>query len=39
MFNPGLEIGQTLKNSEIVETFKCGNMGAACAGPKLQIRW
>ena len=27
MFNPGLEIGQILKNSEIVETFKCGNMG------------
>ncbi len=27
MFHPGLEIGQTLKNSEIVEIFKCGNMG------------
>lgn len=27
MFNPGLEIGQILKNSEIVEIFKCGNMG------------
>lgn len=27
MFNPGLEIGQILKNNEIVETFKCGNMG------------
>lgn len=27
MFNPGLEIGQILKNSEIVSTFKCGNMG------------
>lgn len=27
MFNPGLEIGQILKNSDIVETFKCGNMG------------
>ena len=27
MFNPGLEIGQILNNSEIVETFKCRNMG------------
>lgn len=27
MFNPGLAIGQILKNSEIVEIFKCGNMG------------
>ena len=27
MFHPGLEIGQILKNSEIVEIFKCGNMG------------
>ena len=27
MFNPGLKIGQILKNSEIVEIFKCGNMG------------
>ncbi len=27
MFNPGLEIGQILKNSDIVEIFKCGNMG------------
>lgn len=27
MFNSGLEIGQILKNSEIVEIFKCGNMG------------
>lgn len=38
MFNPGLEIGQILKNNEIVETFKCGNMGA-CAAPKPLIRW
>lgn len=27
MFNPRLEIGQTLKNADIVEIFKCGNMG------------
>ena len=27
MFNPGLEIGQILKNADIVEKFKCGNMG------------
>lgn len=27
MFNPGLEIGQILKNSDIVDIFKCGNMG------------
>ncbi|MEZ3503625.1 MAG: HNH endonuclease [Lachnospiraceae bacterium] len=27
MFEPGLEIGQNLKNSDIVEIFKCGNMG------------
>lgn len=27
MFEPGLEIGQILKNSDIVEIFKCGNMG------------
>lgn len=26
-FNPGLKIGQILKNSDIVDTFKCGNMG------------
>ena len=26
-FNPGLEIGQILKNSDVVEIFKCGNMG------------
>lgn len=28
VFNPGLTIGQTLKNADIVDTFKCGNMGA-----------
>ena len=27
MFNPKLEIGQTLKNSDIIDIFKCGNMG------------
>ncbi|MDY2856383.1 MAG: HNH endonuclease [Oscillospiraceae bacterium] len=27
MFNPGLEIGQTIRNTDIVEIFKCGNMG------------
>lgn len=27
MFSPGLSIGQILKNSDIVDTFKCGNMG------------
>lgn len=27
VFNPGLTIGQTLKNADIVDTFKCGNMG------------
>lgn len=27
MFYPGLAIGQNLKNSDIVELFKCGNMG------------
>ena len=26
-FNPGLEIGQEIKNSELVSIFKCGNMG------------
>ena len=26
-FNPGLSIGQILKNADIVEKFKCGNMG------------
>ena len=27
MFNPGLSIGQILKNADLVEKFKCGNMG------------
>ena len=27
MFNPGLSIGQIIKNADIVDTFKCGNMG------------
>lgn len=27
MFDSGLKIGETLKNSDIVEKFKCGNMG------------
>ena len=27
MFNPELKIGQILKNADIVDTFKCGNMG------------
>ena len=27
MFEPGLEIGQVLKNNDICEIFKCGNMG------------
>ncbi len=26
-FDPGLKIGQILKNADIVDTFKCGNMG------------
>ena len=26
-FNPGLEIGAELTNSELCEFFKCGNMG------------
>ena len=26
-FNPGLNIGQILKNADIIEKFKCGNMG------------
>lgn len=26
-FNPGLEIGQEINNSELVRIFKCGNMG------------
>ncbi len=27
MFNPNLEVGQTIRNSDIVSIFKCGNMG------------
>lgn len=27
MFNPGLNIGQIISNSELMEIFKCGNMG------------
>lgn len=27
VFDPGLKIGQILKNADIVEIFKCGNMG------------
>lgn len=27
MFEPGLEIGQVLKNNDICNIFKCGNMG------------
>ena len=27
MFNPGLKIGQIIKNADIVEIFKCENMG------------
>lgn len=26
-FNPGLKIGQIQKNADVVDTFKCGNMG------------
>lgn len=26
-FNPGLKIGQIIKNADVVEIFKCGNMG------------
>ena len=26
-FIPGLKIGQILKNADVVDTFKCGNMG------------
>lgn len=26
-FDPGLKIGQILKNSDVVDAFKCGNMG------------
>ncbi len=27
MFDPGLKIGETFRNSDIVDRFKCGNMG------------
>lgn len=27
MFNPGLKIGQIIKNTDLVDIFKCGNMG------------
>ena len=27
MFDPGLKIGKILKNADIVDIFKCGNMG------------
>ena len=27
MFDPGLKIGEKLRNSDIVDKFKCGNMG------------
>ena len=26
-FDPRLKIGQILKNADLVDTFKCGNMG------------
>ena len=26
-FDPGLRIGQIIKNADLVEIFKCGNMG------------
>lgn len=26
-FNPGLQIGQTINNAELVDIFQCGNMG------------
>lgn len=38
MLNPGLSIRQILKNSDIVDTFKCGNMGGMRA-QKLLIYW
>lgn len=38
MFNPGLSIRQILKNSDIVDTFKCGNMGGM-RRQKLLIYW
>lgn len=30
MFNLGLRIGQILKNRDVVNIFKCGNMGGMC---------
>lgn len=27
MFDLGLKIGQILKNADIADTFKCGNLG------------
>lgn len=30
VFHPGLKIGQILKNKNIVDTFKCGNMSRMC---------
>lgn len=27
MFDPGLNIGDVIKNGDIVDIFKCGNMG------------
>lgn len=27
LFNPGLQIGQIINNSELVDVFQCGNMG------------
>ena len=27
MFNPNLQIGQDISNSDLVSIFKCGNMG------------
>lgn len=27
IFNSGIKIGQIIKNADIVEIFKCGNMG------------
>ena len=35
-FDPGLRIGQILKNTDIVKIFKCGNMGG-CVVQKLPI--
>lgn len=38
MFNPGLKIGQVIRNEDIVEIFKCGNMGE-CAAQEQRIHW